>query len=240
MKNIETLTSKMVTLKLIPANLQKFLLPIISLVSLVILFVITVSIGYSRISSQLAQIEQAKKDKNTLTQKESFLREVDRNILTKSDSVVRAVPYTNSALFLFSQLKILANQKSVVVSNLKAGSDSLDPNLILSFVDVSFDVDASSPNVFDFIKATAGLAPLSNLQKATLTGSGAFLKASVVLRTFFSPLPEKLPSLADPVSALSNEEIEIIAKLDSLSPPALSEVVAAPAATTLREDPFAY
>lgn len=226
--------------KLIPISLQRFLPPVLALIFLVILFIVSSSLGYSRISSQLAEIEQTRKDENILSQKELFLREVDRNILTKSDSVVAAVPYSNSALFLISQLRNLSTQKSVVISNLKAGSDSKDPNLSLSYVDVSFDVDGSSISVFDFIKATSGLAPLSTLQKSTFSGSGTFLRASVVLRTFFSPLPEKLPALTDPVSALSNEEVEIVAKLDTLTAPTLVEVVPAQPATTLREDPFSY
>lgn len=222
---------------LIPASINTILVPLLLLLALIILSVFALNIGLSRLSLQSGQLSEASKDENILTTKEGLLREVQTSVLSQADLTVSAVPPKNPVLAVISQLKNLSLAAGITLSNLKAGSGSKEQGG-LSTVEISFDAEGTFGAVLSFIRTISSFSPLTTVEKVSLTQTAGAARATISLRSFWAPFPEKIPSITEPISDLSNEEKKTLSKIQSLTPAPYT--VVSPAGPGQRGDPFSF
>jgi Tfp pilus assembly protein PilO len=218
----------------INSELKVIIKPILFLVVLIILSLIVVKEGVGRISSLKGELEVEKKNEAVLSQKESFLREIQSSVSTNMEFSLAAVPARNPALIVLSQLKKLSLDKEVILSNVKIGTETKEADL--SSIQIRFDIDGNLSSVVDFTKSINNLLPISLVEKVKLASQGETSRANVSIKVFFSPYPKKLTSLTESLTDLSTEEKNLLSKLTQLIMPDFVEVQ--PFGPGMRTNPF--
>lgn len=211
----------------IPPNVRVILVPLTSLLVLAILSLFFFKDAYSRINLERLKLERVRKDEKILQQKQIFLQEVGEQVLSQSDSVLLALPETNSALLEISQLKNIAAKNAVTLENLGVGSEDATKGEI-STVLLSFDAVGSFDNVLSFLTEIQSSAPLARLEniKMTQAAKSTFVRAG--LKVFWSRLPTTIPAISEPVVQLAANEQEVLDFLLGLSPPLFFLTISAP------------
>jgi len=222
------------TKKILPPAIQVFLVPVILLVVLGILSGLAVRIGFSRIGAQRDEIAAARQDENTLSQKENVLSSVQGTVPTYVNTVAASLPEKNPALSMISQLRALAVTSGLLLDNIKVGSAV--PTEGLFYVDITFALEGTPPQVVSYLNSIKNLAPISTVEKAKVNQSALGTRADVTVRVYYSAFPQKLPSLTEPVKELTEDERTALTRLSALSLPAFTDLQAQPAG--LRENPF--
>lgn len=222
---------------LLPPNVEVMVVPIILITVLIILSILAAKIGISKVNSQREKLAAAQRNETIFKQKQEILQEVQGEVLSLADLSTSAVPNKNPVLAVISQLKILASSRSVVLSNLQAGSKS-GTEKGMSKVDIGFDVDGDFSSVLGFLQDTNKIAPISQIEKIEINQTVGVTRASTTLVSFWAPFPKKLPPLTEPAKDLSAEELSLIRSLSELTPPAFLEII--PSAPSARADPFAF
>ncbi len=222
---------------LIPASINTIVAPLFLLLALIILSALALKVGLSRLSLQSDQLSETSKDENVLKTKEGLLREVQTSVLSQADLTVSAVPPKNPVLAVVSQLKNLSLAGGITLSNMKAGSGSKEQGG-LSTVEISFDAEGTFASVLAFIRAISSFSPLTTVEKVSLTQTAGAARATISLRSFWAAFPEKIPSLTEPISALSEEEKKTLSKIQSLIPVPFTQV--SPTGPAQRSDPFSF
>lgn len=211
-----------------------FLFPTLTLIGLVVLFVFVFKVGFSQIRIQSLKIVSLSKEENLLFAKESLLREIQEAALSQAEVATRALPEKNPVISMISQLKNLAAEKGILLANLKVGNQSKDSQLSRILLD--FDAEGSFLAVLGFVKSIENLSPISSIEKMKIVNSSGFTRASVSLRVYWSPFPTQIPSVAEPVRELSQEEKDLIIALAQLRQEQAIQVTALP--PSARVDPF--
>lgn len=209
---------------------------ILPLVITLILFVIVGNYGIGRIQNLRSQISQVEKDKTSLTQKLNTLQTVSATVEAGSTSSIIALPEKNSALTEFVQLKSLAAQNSVTLTNLKSGGEAKDSSG-LSRVDISFDVSGSRLGIITFLSEIQKTLPISLVDRIKFNESAAQIQAAVSVKSFWAGFPKTIPSVTQKIADLTQDERNTLDKISTLTPPQFVEI---PVSETSggRADPF--
>ena len=220
--------------KILPPAIQVFVVPIVLLVVLGILSGLAIRVGFGRIGQQRQETAVARQNENALSQKEGVLRTNQGTIPTYVNTVAASLPEKNPALSMTSQLRNLALSNGISLENIKIGSSV--PSGGLSEVDITFGLEGTPPQVIAYLNSIKNLAPVSTVEKAKINQSALGTRVDVTVRVYYSPFPEKLPSLTEPVRELTEDERNVLNRLSALSLPAFSDLQPQPAGA--RENPF--
>jgi len=221
--------------KMLPPNIQVFIVPMALLVALAFFSFIAFKFGFSKISEQRGKLEEAKKNEIVLSQKESVLRQIQGQVPAYVDTVAMVVPEKNPSLMMITQLKNLSLAKGLTLGDIKVGSE-VGKGTTLSGIDIQFDVDGAMPNIIDFLTSTKTLAPVSSIERAKINQAAGVVRAEIEMKVYFASFPERLPSLTDPVRELTADEKDILTKLSGFTFPATSVFTGQP--PSFRENPF--
>lgn len=222
-------------MKGITESQKAMLMAFAPLIAVVLLFYFVGSFGFSKISEVRVQLAGESKNQATLTQKLAILRTVSDTLATGASFAATALPDSNPSLLLSSQLKNLSSQNQVNLSGLKGGPEVTD-STGLSRVDLTLDVTGTRESVLDFAKAIEGMAPITHIDKIKITEGNNQVRASLSLRSFWSPLPTKLPSLTEQITDLTADERALLSDLSGLTQPTIS--TAPVPASSGKTDPF--
>ena len=220
--------------KILPPSIQVFVVPIALLVVLGILSGLAIRVGFARIGQQRQDVALARQNEGTLSQKEGVLRSIQATVPTYVNTVAASLPEKNPALSMTSQLRTLALSNGLILENIKIGSAV--PSGDFSEVNITFGLEGTSPQVVSYLNSIKNLAPVSTVEKAKINQSALGTRADITVRVYYSPFPQKLPSLTEPVKELTEDERNILNRLSALSLPAFSNLQAQPAG--IRENPF--
>lgn len=205
----------------IPENIKVIGSSVLPLIIILILFVIVGNFAFSKITDLRTQIGDAETVGNTLKQKVNLLSTVSGSVANYSSSAAVALPDSNTSLAVISQLKNLAILNTVLLSNIKAGSETKDPSGF-SRTDVSFDVEGSRDQIVTFLKAISGIAPISLVGTVKISESGGLVRAGVGVRTFWAAIPKTLPTSNQSINDLTADERSLLSTINSLTPPSFS------------------
>lgn len=220
--------------KFLPANFQILLLPLGLLLVLVILFVVAIRVGFSRISAQRQSLSESQRNENILSQKQSVLSELQPELETSADATTLSMPDKNPALLVFSQLKGVAASNGVALINLKISPEVKEKEI--SRIEILLDVDGDIFQIISFMEQLHDIAPLVQLERIKINQSGGLARANTTLRGYWADFPEKLPPLTEPVKELTSDEVDLLTRLSTLVPPLFSNL--SPTEPTVRGDPF--
>lgn len=221
----------------LPSSITTLLTPLAALVVVIVLFIVVFKIGSSKIGSQRKQLQTSEKNEATLVQKQRVLQEVQEEILSYADVSSIAMPRENPVLVVFSQLKRLAERNSIILSDLRVGSQAEDKKGF-SKATVSFEIEGEFRQILNYLISIGGFAPLSTVDGVEINQVAGAIRATVDMAFFWAPFPEKLPPISESIDELTAEEIDLIVQFSDLEQPVFTEVSAQ--APITRENPFSF
>jgi hypothetical protein len=201
----------------------------------VVLSLIVGIYGIGRVKALGTQIAQAQKDKNVLTDKLNVLRNIDSTIETGSQTSSVALPDKNSAFIVLSQIRGIAQQNGVALSDLASGVAVKDPSGF-SRVNISFAIVGSRAGIIAFLNGVQKIAPLTLVDKIEFAEAKKGPQATITVKSFWSPFPQSLPALNEQISSLTPDEEDTLSKVNALIQPQFAEVPATD--TGGKADPF--
>lgn len=221
--------------KNIPTGTKQILIAVLPLVVVSILIIVVGKFGLSKISEVRSALTKAQGDRTLLTQKSNTLRTVLSSARDVADVALITLPETNPALAVVSQIKLVASENSVLISGVKSGSEVADKTG-LSRSDISFNISGPRVSVLAFIKAIQNIAPIIVVDKIKISENGGLVDSSISVKSFWSPLPTKLPSLTTQITDLTPAEKQLITDMGSLRKPVF--VIVPPSTGAGKTDPF--
>lgn len=222
-------------LKDIPENIRIIIASVAPLAIVLILFLAVGNFGISQVRDIMSKISEAGTAQNILTQKLSLLQNISTTLGNTPDVASTALPSANSALTAISQLKNLGFLNSIILTNVKAGSETVDPSG-LSKVDITFEIAGSRSQIVAFVKSIPGVAPIMLVDSVKLNESQGTARATVGVKTFWAPLPATLPSVGTALTDLTADEKKTLTTISSLTQPVF--LVLPPASGGGKADPF--
>lgn len=205
------------------------------LVAVILLTYFVWSFGYSKVSEIRRNIKKAQSDQTILNQKLGTLTNVPENVILGAQNATIAFPESNPSVVLLSQIRSLSQANSVRIGNIKSGSEVADSSG-LQRVDVSFDITGGRGEVIQTILDIQNLAPITVLDKVKINETGGLARSTVSVKSFWAPLPTKLPALTEKVTDLNANEVNLLELINGLRMPDFSTITASDGAG--KSDPF--
>lgn len=184
---------------------------------LVVLAVVVLRLATTQIPSQRSKLTLQLQKEQVLEQKTELLRVVESEAQNQAQVLSFALPSQNSSFVAVSQLKFLAAQELIILTNLKIGAETKDGNIASS--DISFDAEGALPSVLNFLEGISGVAPIMTIEKIQINQAQGAARANVRLKVFWAELPKTLPKITEPINDLTDEEKEILTHIFELTPP---------------------
>lgn len=209
-----------------------------------ILIVIVALLGLSRLFHQFnllrTQISTAKTVNNQLHTKLDNLRRLQNELSnTATTDVVTALPSQNSALLVMSQLRLQALTDQLDIFDIKI-SASHQNTTGLSSVSVDFVLTGPYNQILTFTESLPRFLPLVALSDVEIQQKLDLYEATISLQSFWSPFPETLPPVTEPITALSPAEHATILELSQYIHPSLLPISSlSPSVPDTRDNPFA-
>lgn len=195
------------------------------LIVVIILSIVVGNYGIGRVLRLQAQISQLNNDKATLSQKLTTLQGISATVGAGSQVAASALPGKNPALTTLSQIKSLATQNVVTLTNLKSGSESKS-TAGFSEVGISFDVTGPRSGIIAFLDSIPKNAPITIVDKIKLNEAGGEARATVSVRSFWVAFPTTLPPVAENIPDLTQAEKDTLNKISALIQPQFIDVPA--------------
>src|SRR3989344_5390898 len=205
-------------------NVRVLIGPTAFLGALVILSVIALRVGVSRVVFLRTQVAESKNEERHLTEKLEVLKSSEASALPLADLSLIAVPSDNPALTIISQVKALASQKGIAITSFEAKqASSVEEDI--SKTEIELVLAGEMRSLLDFLQALKTISPLVTLDQTTLRQESGAARVDVLLLGNFASLPQTIPSLSSPFNELTAEEKDILAKISSYSQPQFTEVL---------------
>ena len=219
------------------ADIKTFAKALTPFVIATFLFLVVLKFGFSKISDLNLRTNQTKQNIILLEQKLALLKEVDEATLSKSNISVTALPSENPALMTLSQLKLLASENGIILTNLKTSAETIDKSG-LKKVELNFDVEAPRDLILNFLAQVKEFAPISVIEKVKINEAGGISRASVLVKSFSSELPETLPPITESFNDLTQSEIDKLNELSFLKIPIFASSLTPSNSVSSRTNPF--
>lgn len=189
-------------------NLKVLFLPIIFFIGVVALLMYSISFGYGLITKKLTETNSSNSQIAVLEEKVVVLREIKDGVLEAADVSVTALPEKNATLSLLSQMKLLAEEKQIILAGVKLSNIGSAQNDITK-MDIVATIESIDPQqIVGFFTSLSDISPVSTLGEITLdkSTSGTYI-TSFTSSTYWSSLPQFLPKLTEPINKFTPEEL---------------------------------
>jgi hypothetical protein len=206
-------------MKNIPFIFKIVIKPILILVLLIVVSLI----GFSRVFFEIGSLREeqaaALKSENILKSKLDTLTASKADLVMDTNRAVSYFPGENPALLVLYQLRSIAQNSGILLSNFTVGSSVADGTMGFMKIVVSFDLDGPLEQIISFINATKAVSPNIWIDNTDIEFAGGSLRAKVYTNSFWAPYPTKLPVLTEPITALDASEKEILSRVANFSQP---------------------
>jgi hypothetical protein len=211
------------------------LFPVVVLILGVLLLIFVVPQSYSYVVDSLHASQEQKTQYENLQKKLSTLQSVSPVLLSQTGKAVQVLPERNPVLPFISQMKSLAIEKQLEVTDIRSNAITAVDTVQKLELEVSLQGDSTS-TINAFLIDLSNHAPLVTLDDTTITEIESVVLAKVKMSVYWSPLPNSLPSLTDPLPPFTSDELQTLQKFDAYT---VSEFTTLPPADTEpRENPF--
>jgi hypothetical protein len=202
---------------------KKLIVPIGTILVLVLLIIFGGQFMWGQISQLRTQLKLSRSDEAKLSQKLNVLRNFEVRGALSSESLSHSLPEANPTVSAISQIKNIANQNGVFISDFGVGKGI---NSEVSYVDINFDAQAQILPLVTMFTDLLKSAPLGSINKVEIVQNGDIAVSNVSYRVYYSELPKTLPTILEQLTEFTTEDAEIIDKLITLIPPIFVEVPA--------------
>lgn len=176
-----------------------------------------------------------------LQSRNAALSSISPEVIAASKQIATVLPAENSVLLISSQLRNTAILNKVTLKNLSTNSipDLNDP--LAGSTQVGVIVEGDTPSVLQFLANLTTLAPLVEINTVNFITNPTTTIAQLSLASFWSPFPSQLPSITEPVVALTPEETELMQRVSAFTTPIVSDTFedSTTSALTVNSAPFA-
>ena len=188
------------------------------LLFLVVMILVVFNFGSKQIYSLYTQTAELRETQRLLGLKVDILETVDEVLSDDIGFVDIALPSKGSVLYGMSQVKKLAVNSNVVITNMRTSLQTLEENGISKNL-ITFEAQGSESDLYTFFTSFYKVLPLMNLNKVSLTKTEGVTSATVSVDVFSADLPEKIPALAEGLDGFTTSDVEILNKLSQYSLP---------------------
>lgn len=219
----------------IPENAKSVIKVALPLLAVLVLFAIVGKFGFGKISDVRGQVAAAQTEQKVLNQKLNILTNVAVTGEQFSNLAVSALPDSNPALAVISQLKILAGTDGLLISEVKSSAPIEDPTGV-SVVNVLFNITGSRVQIESFINKIGSIAPITIVDKIKIIESAPGASTgNITVKSFWASFPAKIPPVSEAISDLTPEEQQVMQDLNVLKQPVFNQI---PPAQGGKSDPF--
>lgn len=211
------------TAKGLPESLRQTITVAAPLLVVIVLFLLVGNFGVSKILGVQAEIDSAQKSEKTLTQKLSLLQTLSTDAVLRVNVVGSALPDTNPALTLISQLKNVALANGVFMTTIKSSGGSANTTG-LNEANISFSLEGTRDQIFTFLTAVSGISPITIVNNVSINESLGSLKADVSVKSFWAVFPKTIPDIISPIDDLTANEKRLLTKISGLTQPKFTEI----------------
>lgn len=220
----------------ITENDKQVLKSTLPLFVVVLLFIFAGKFAVSEIQKINNQIKETKKTQSVLSQKLNTLRSVSQLSVSGTNAAITALPKSNPSLQVVSQMKSLASSNLLLIQDMRSSASDKSSSQV-PYVTTSFNLVGSKDAISAFIKGVDTIAPISFVDKVSLTQDGGAFAANISVKTYYAPLPSTIPTITQTVTDLTASEKELLNQIGRLSQPALNLPVTATVSAT-NSNPF--
>lgn len=204
-------------------KIRTLLFPILGLAVLIACFAIVARLLLSRVSPLTEEINVSEGQQDALSQKLSALTQINPSDLSKSEAAYIALPPQNPSATVIAQLKKLAIDRNITLDTITVSGSDTDAEIASGTIEIKGE--GENGNIFSFLRDLEGLAPLINVDRTKLTSvTSDATQMQLTVHTYWAKFPEKLPAITESISGLSDEEVNVLTKLASLTPPTFTQL----------------
>lgn len=225
-------------MKKVNADVKAIIKAVGPFVIAVFLFLWMVKFGFGKVSELRLKEAEAEKNNLILDQKLTILNQLDPTTISMSSTSVAALPAENPSLAVLSQLRVLASERGLALTNLKTGSEVLDKSG-LKKVEVTFDIESSRGPILEFLATIKNFAPISLIDKVKINEAAGVARATITIKAFWSELPVALPPITQAMSDLTPDERLTLDSISTLTQPEFTEILPS-YALSVRSNPFDF
>ena len=153
---------------ILPPNIRELLLPLLALGGVIVLIVVSITNGASRISKQKSDLANTRKTEAVLEEKESELRRTAGSFTPYVNTSSIALPNKNPVLYVLIQTRSHAEKQNVLLSDMNVNMGSGKEAVGISGVAVNVDITGSFTDAINFMRNSKDLAPITIVDKFEL------------------------------------------------------------------------
>jgi hypothetical protein len=197
-------------------NLKYVIVPVAVVLIASIFIIFAIKTGFTRVPLMFDQLRTEQQNNDLLAEKLNILEKLRNDVISRSDSSVVAFPISDSVLWFMNVLKSSAetNQIELVSLDFKRSLGELNTS--------TFELQIAAGNRKDLLTFMTDLknrAPISSIEEISFETNGEEVISNVKIVTYWKPLPEKIPSVSQPITDLTQNEEEILRSVINLRGP---------------------
>ncbi len=200
-------------------NLKFLYIPLSVILGIAILSLISFKLFSDRLSQEQSELNKAQGQQIVLSQKLGAL-EHSGNIINSVQSISFALPGENPSFIEVSQIRRYTQALGLTLTSIQIGQETTDAGGLLH-ANVNFDVEGNPITTFSLIDKIKGAAPITVGNNISINQKGGTTTSTFTLSVYWSPFPEKLPALTEPITELNHSDEEILAQIAGLDLPVL-------------------
>jgi hypothetical protein len=225
------------TSKIVPPNVKVMFLPMIYIIILLVVSIFAVRTGLDRIGKQRRELKAVQKVENTLMEKEAELRSsvsVNPPLVTPA---TMALPDTNPALMVISNMKALTATRAVSIQDMRFSSGA-SGDAELNGLRVTFTINGEFDEAVNFMTDVKTYIPILRFDSILVDIKDEFVSFDTSGQSYWASYPEKLPPITEPIDKITQEEYAVLNELTQKQTPAFFELT--PTGPAVRSDPFSF
>jgi hypothetical protein len=228
----------MFKIKGIDPTIKVLATPVLVIIGSLLLAAFIIWNGYPKVMAGLQNINESKKDKNSLEERLSVLQDFSKGALSNQSNVVFIVlPDKNPGAALVSQIKILTANNNLFINEVS----SLQTNDFQSdIVSITLDYKLLANDMrsaISFLKDLESVAPILTTKTVDITRVDEGIQVNLSIDLYWSDLPTKLPEITEPLTELSAKDRETLNIIQSYKMPQFVNL-SPRARNEERENPF--
>jgi hypothetical protein len=200
-------------------NLKTFVRPFFAAVVVLILFVTLLNVGISKIRLQLSELNSARQSEEALSTKLSKLKDGTQMALENTNKLVVALPQKNPVMVMISQIKRIAIEKNITVGKFEISGLRSENNL--NSIELQAQLEAPDINsLMEYMKELPKMAPVSSVFGVKIVSSPENkFEGDLELTVYWSDFPSTIPAVREPVTSLSQSELNALEVISNLREP---------------------
>jgi len=223
-------------------ELKIVLFPLLTLLGVLLFAGIAGNTLWVRLGEVRKNLEAAGKENNTLGQKVEVLqRKSDQDTFLVDKKLTLALPPRSSSIYVVSQAKKKAADNLVIIQEITVSEPKVQSELAQSTTSLS--VEGYLGSILNFIDSLSNVAPLIKTDNIEFGGgnnlNSKLIDMTVNLTSYYSPYPETIPALNQPINALTSSEEQVINDVSNLEVPGIPQELG-PQSAVDRADPFTF